>query len=106
MDQFKTDYDKDTHIRIHPLLQWTEIDVWQYIRREAIPIINLYFARNGERYRSLGCWPCTGRFPSIAATIDEIIEELRTTTTTEPAGRAQGPEDTYAMQKLRAKGYM
>ncbi len=105
-DQFKTDFDKETHIRIHPLLHWTEIDVWQYIEREQIPIIDLYFAKEGERYRSLGCWPCTGRIKSTAATIDEIIEELRLTNTSERAGRAQDHEDTYAMQKLRAKGYM
>jgi len=105
-DQFKTDFDKDTHIRIHPLLHWTEIDVWEYIKRERIPIIDLYFAKNGERYRSLGCYPCTGRIQSDAITIDEIIAELRTTTTSERSGRAQDQEDTYAMQKLRAKGYM
>ncbi|MHB9133357.1 MAG: sulfate adenylyltransferase subunit CysD [Armatimonadota bacterium] len=105
-DQFKTDFDKDTHIRIHPLLHWSEIDVWEYIKREQIPIIDLYFAINGERYRSLGCWPCTGRIKSTAGTIDEIITELRDTNTSERAGRAQDHEDTYAMQKLRAKGYM
>jgi len=105
-DQFKTDFDKDTHIRIHPLLHWTEIDVWHYIKREAIPIVDLYFARDGERYRSLGCYPCTGRIKSNARNIDEIIEELSTIKTGERAGRAQDQEDTYAMQKLRAKGYM
>jgi sulfate adenylyltransferase subunit 2 len=105
-DQFKTDFDKDTHVRIHPLLHWTEIEVWQYIEREQIPIIDLYFAKDGERYRSLGCAPCTGRIKSHAATIDDIIEELQNTHTSERAGRAQDHEDTYAMQKLRAKGYM
>jgi sulfate adenylyltransferase subunit 2 len=105
-DQFKTDFDKDTHIRIHPILHWTEIDVWEYIKREQIPIVDLYFARNGERYRSLGCAPCTGRIKSTSTTIDEIIEELKNTKTSERAGRAQDQEDTYAMQKLRAKGYM
>lgn len=105
-DQFKTDFDKDTHIRIHPLLQWTELDVWRYIQREEIPIVDLYFARNGERYRSLGCWPCTGRVKSEATTVAAIIEELRHVTTSERSGRAQDQEDTYAMQKLRAKGYM
>lgn len=105
-DQFKTDFDKDTHIRIHPLLHWTESDVWQYIKKENIPVVDLYFSRNGERYRSLGCWPCTGRIKSTASNVDEILEELRTTVTSERAGRAQDQEDTYAMQKLRAKGYM
>ncbi|MHB9024820.1 MAG: sulfate adenylyltransferase subunit CysD [Armatimonadota bacterium] len=105
-DQFKTDFDKDTHIRIHPLLRWTEIDVWKYIQREQIPIVDLYYARNGERYRSLGCAQCTGRIKSTATTIEAIIEELQSTNTSERAGRAQDQEDTYAMQKLRAKGYM
>jgi sulfate adenylyltransferase subunit 2 len=105
-DQFKTDFDKDTHIRIHPLLHWTEVDVWHYIKREAIPIIDLYFAKEGKRYRSLGCWPCTGCINSNATTVDEIIAELLTTNTSERAGRAQDQADTYAMQKLRAKGYM
>jgi sulfate adenylyltransferase subunit 2 len=105
-DQFKTDFDKDTHIRIHPLLHWTELDVWRYIAREHIPIIDLYFARDGKRYRSLGCWPCTGCVTSQATTIDEIITELQSTTTSERAGRAQDQAETYAMQKLRAKGYM
>lgn len=105
-DQFKTDFDKDTHIRVHPLLHWTEIDVWEYIKRENIPIVDLYYAKNGERYRSLGCAPCTGRIKSNATTIDEIIEELKNTTVSERSVRAQDQEDTYAMQKLRARGYM
>lgn len=105
-DQFKTEFDEDTHIRVHPLLHWTELDVWRYIHRERIPIVDLYFARNGERYRSLGCLPCTGRIRSNAATVEEIIAELERTTTSERSGRAQDHEDTYAMQKLRANGYM
>ena len=68
--------------------------------------MSLYFARNGERYRSLGCAPCTGRLKSEAVTIDEIVEELRNTTVSERSVRVQDQEDTYAMQKLRAKGYM
>src|ERR1041384_6086166 len=54
-DQFKTDYEKGAHIRIHPLLHWTELNIWEYIEREKIPMIPLYFANgNGQRYRSLG----------------------------------------------------
>ena len=71
-----------------------------------IPIIDLYFAKDGYRYRSLGCAPCTGKIKSNATTVDEIIEELRHTTTGERAGRAQDQEDAYAMQKLRKDGYM
>ncbi len=105
-DQFKTDFDENTHIRVHPILHWTEVEVWQYIRRENIPVVDLYFARNGRRYRSLGCAPCTGTVESNATTVDQIIDELLTTTISERSTRAQDQEDTYAMQKLRARGYM
>lgn len=105
-DQFKTNFDENTHIRIHPLLHWTEVNIWEYIKREQIPVVDLYFAKNGKRYRSLGCAPCTFPVDSAAATIDDIIAELKEGKTSERAGRAQDQEDTYAMQKLRAKGYM
>ena len=106
-DQFKTTYAEGTHIRIHPLLHWTELNVWEYIEREKIPIIDLYFANEeNKRYRSLGCAPCTGAIDSTAKNVPEIIAELKEVTTSERAGRAQDQENTYAMQKLRAKGYM
>jgi sulfate adenylyltransferase subunit 2 len=105
-DQYNSHFDKGTHVRIHPILHWTEIDVWEYIKREKIPIIDLYFAKRGKRYRSIGCQCCTGQIDSNAKTIDEIIKELKTTKFTERQGRAQDKESTYAMQKLRAKGYM
>ena len=105
-DQFKTDFPKGNHIRVHPILHWNEIDIWTYIQRENIPLIDLYFAKDGERYRSLGCAECTGKIKSNAVTIDQIIEELKHTTTGERAGRAQDQEDSYAMQKLRKDGYM
>ena len=105
-DQFKTDFPKGNHIRVHPILHWNEIDIWAYIQRENIPLIDLYFAKDGKRYRSLGCAECTGKINSNATTIDEIIEELKNTTTGERAGRAQDQEDSYAMQKLRKDGYM
>jgi len=104
--QFQTDYPPDVHVRVHPLLQWTELDVWRYIEREGIPVVDLYFAKGGRRYRSLGCAPCTGSIASDASTVQEIIRELETTSTSERAGRAQDQADTYAMQKLRTKGYM
>jgi len=66
----------------------------------------MYFAENGQRYRSLGCEPCTFPVESSAATINEIVEELRTTRVAERAGRAQDKEKTFTMQKLRALGYM
>lgn len=106
-DQFKTTFAEGTHIRIHPLLHWTELNVWEYIHREKIPIIDLYFSNEeGKRYRSLGCAPCSGMIESTARTVPEIIEELRNITVAERAGRAQDQENTYAMQKLRARGYM
>ncbi len=105
-DQFKTDFPKGNHIRVHPILHWNEIDIWAYIERENIPIIDLYFTKEGKRYRSLGCAPCTGQIDSKASTIAEIIEELNNTQVSERAGRAQDQEDAYAMQKLRKDGYM
>ncbi|MBZ4644634.1 MAG: cysD [Clostridia bacterium] len=105
-DQFKTDFPKGNHIRVHPILHWNEIDIWAYIKRENIPLVDLYFAKDGRRYRSLGCAPCTGQIESTATTIDEIIEELKHTKVSERAGRAQDQEDAHAMQKLRKDGYM
>ncbi|MEK7992423.1 MAG: sulfate adenylyltransferase subunit CysD [Planctomycetota bacterium] len=105
-DQYKNQVEERTHIRVHPLLHWAEVDIWRYIRRENIPITELYFAKDGKRYRSIGCMTCCSPVPSNAATLDEIIHELETTTTSERAGRAQDKENTYTMQKLRALGYM
>ena len=106
-DQFKTDFEPGTHIRIHPLLHWTELNIWEYIERENIPIIPLYFANEkGERYRSIGCWPCTTPIASQARTVREIIEELRACRTPERAGRAQDQESEDAFEKLRRDGYM
>lgn len=96
----------DTEVRVHPLLQWTELDVWLYIRAESIPVLSLYFSHNGKRYRSVGCAPCTGAVSSTAKTLDEIISELRVTHVGERSGRAQDQADRYALQKLRARGYM
>lgn len=105
-DQFKTDYDPGTHIRVHPLLHWTELNVWEYIDREGIPIVDLYLAREGMRYRSLGCAPCTRPVPSTARSVREIIAELQTTKTSERSTRAQDQESEDAFERLRASGYM
>ncbi|MBY0358409.1 MAG: sulfate adenylyltransferase subunit 2 [Candidatus Obscuribacterales bacterium] len=94
------------HLRIHPLLHWTELNVWEYIRRENLQVMPLYFAKDGKRYRSLGCWPCTGTIESEAQNIDDIISELKITRVGERAGRAQDQADSHAMQKLRKDGYM
>jgi sulfate adenylyltransferase subunit 2 len=106
-NQFKTEFAPGTHVRIHPLLDWTEINIWEYIEREKMPIIDLYFDRgNGKRYRSIGCETCTGMIQSTATTPADIIIELRGTKVPERAGRAQDQEDAYAMEKLRREGYM
>lgn len=105
-DQYKTKAKDEEHLRIHPLLGWTELNVWQYIRREKIPIVSLYFARNGKRYRSIGCEPCCNPVNSDADTIDKIVEELKISKVSERSGRAQDKESAYMMQKLRSLGYM
>ena len=93
------------HMRIHPLLDWNELDIWRYIKKESIPVNSLYFSKSGNRYRSLGCVPCTKPVPSNASNVDEIIDELKTTEFSERSGRLSAREQTYIMQKLRALGY-
>ncbi len=118
-DQYKTDFPAGTHIRIHPLLHWTEFDVWLYIQRENIPIVPLYFAKKyyefegrdfgGKmmRFRSLGERGITWPIESSADTIEKIIEELRTTRIGERSGRPMGAdEDESSFERLRAAGYM
>ena len=105
-NHFNTDFPPGIHLRIHPVLHWTELDVWRYIRRETIPVVDLYFARDGRRYRSLGCAPCTGMVASEAGSVDEIIAELKATRIAERAGRAQDQEAEDAFERLRASGYM
>ena len=95
-DQFKTDFEPGTHVRIHPLLHWTEFNVWEYIEREQVPVIPLYFANSqGERFRSIGCAPCTFPIKSNARTVREIIEELR--------ARRRPPSAPVARRTRKAK---
>jgi sulfate adenylyltransferase subunit 2 len=96
----------EVHMRIHPLLHWTEKDIWEYIGKEGLDVMPLYFSKNGRRYRSLGCWPCTADMESPASSVEEIVRELSATRVSERAGRAQDKADSYAMQKLRKTGYM
>ena len=109
-NQFKTEFAPGTHLRIHPLLDWTELNVWEYIERENIPVVPLYFDNGkGERFRSLGCYPCTFPVKSTAKTVKEILEELRTgkfAHVAERAGRAQDLEDGGGLETLRKEGYM
>lgn len=108
--QYKTDFQPGTHIRIHPLLDWTELDVWEYIERENVPVVSLYFNQgDGKRYRSLGCWPCTTPVESEARNIREIIQELKTgkfSNIAERSGREQDKEDGGGLEELRRDGYM
>lgn len=118
-DQYKTEFAPGTSIRIHPLLHWTELDIWEYIKREAIPIVPLYYAKSyGQfegrdfggklmRFRSLGEKGITWPVESTADSIDSIIEELRTTKVSERSGRPMGAdEDESSFERLRADGYM
>ncbi len=105
-DQYKTAFPEGVHVRIHPLLHWTEIDIWEYTKRENIPFVPLYLARNGKRYRSLGEKNITFPIDSTAATIDEIIAELRVTHAPERAGRAMDAETEDSFERLRSSGYM
>ena len=107
---FKTDFAPGTHIRVHPLLDWTELNIWEYIERENIPLISLYFDQgSGRRYRSLGCQPCTQPVESTARTVGEIVAELRSgkfAHIAERSGRAQDKEDGGGLETLRREGYM
>ena len=105
-DQYTNDIPEGTHLRIHPLLHWTEVDIWRYSQRENIPINPLYFSRDGKRYRSLGEKNITAPIDSDASTIDEIIAELEITRTPERAGRLMDNEAEDSFERLRTTGYM
>ncbi|HEX8639920.1 MAG TPA: sulfate adenylyltransferase subunit CysD [Allosphingosinicella sp.] len=121
-------------IRVFPLSNWTELDIWQYIHREGIPLVPLYFAaprptverdgmllmvddgrfrlKPGEepvtrsvRFRTLGCYPLTGAVESGAATLEEIIQEMLLTTTSERQGRAIDHDQSASMEKKKKEGY-
>jgi len=121
-------------VRVFPLSNWTELDVWQYIDRERIPVVQLYFAalrpvveregalimvdddrmplRPGEapqprrvRFRTLGCYPLTGAVESSASTVPEIIQEMLTTTSSERQGRVIDHDSSGSMEKKKQEGY-
>ena len=125
---------KGESIRVFPLSNWTELDIWQYIQIEAIPIVPLYFAarrptverggmlimvdddrfplRPGEttversiRFRTLGCYPLTGAVESEAADLSQIIQEMLLTTTSERQGRAIDHDQAASMEKKKQEGY-
>ncbi|MBU4503003.1 MAG: sulfate adenylyltransferase subunit CysD [Nanoarchaeota archaeon] len=98
-------FGKETdHVRCHPLLHWTEENIWEYTQHNNLPINPLYFSKDGKRYRSIGCQPCTEPIESNARNIKEIIEELKENKTSERAGRRIDKEQH--MEKLRSLGYM
>jgi sulfate adenylyltransferase subunit 2 len=105
-DHFNARLPAGAHLRVHPILHWTEADIWAYTQREGIPIIPLYLARGGKRYRSLGDADITFPVASEASSIEEIIAELDTTNTPERAGRAMDHEAEDAFERLRVGGYL
>ena len=125
---------KDESIRVFPLSNWTELDIWQYIHLEGIEIVPLYFSeprpvverdglllmvddhrfplRDGEqpqmrsvRFRTLGCYPLTGAVESNARTLPEVIQEMLLTTTSERQGRAIDKDQAASMEKKKQEGY-
>jgi sulfate adenylyltransferase subunit 2 len=125
---------KDESIRVFPLSNWTELDIWQYIYLEHIPIPELYFAKEREvveymgtkimvdddrmpidlkknakkelvRFRTLGCYPLTGAINSSASTLPEIIQEMLLTTTSERQGRLIDTDGDASMEKKKQEGY-
>jgi sulfate adenylyltransferase subunit 2 len=105
-DQYNAEAPPGGHVRVHPLLAWTELDVWRYIEREGLPVVPLYFARDGKRFRSLGERDITFPVPSTAGTVAEIIAELEASREPERAGRGMDHESEDTFERLRAQGYM
>jgi sulfate adenylyltransferase subunit 2 len=131
---YNTRINQGESIRVFPLSNWTELDIWQYIRREGIEIVPLYFAAerpvvnwNGVdimvdddrmpeelaktavmksvRFRTLGCYPLTGAVESTATTLEEIIQEMLLTTTSERQGRVIDVDQSASMEKKKQEGY-
>jgi len=131
---YNTRKHKGESIRVFPLSNWTELDIWQYIERENIPLVPLYFAaprpvveRNGilvmvdderfplasgeipkikhVRFRTLGCYPLTGAVESHAATLPQIVQEMQLATTSERQGRLIDHDASGSMEKKKQEGY-
>lgn len=131
---YNTHIHKGESVRVFPLSNWTEMDIWQYIRREHIPVVPLYFAkerpvvardgalimvdddrfvlRDGEaieqrmvRFRTLGCYPLTGAIESTAATLDDIIEEMAASRSSERQGRVIDHDPSASMEHKKQEGY-
>ena len=133
-DIYNTRINKGESIRVFPLSNWTELDIWQYIRLENIPIVPLYFAKERPvvnidgnlimpdddrlpeqyrdkiemrmvRFRTLGCWPLTGAVESEADTIEKIVEEMMTTTKSERTTRVIDFDQEASMEQKKREGY-
>ena len=133
-DIYNTRVHKGESIRVFPLSNWTELDIWQYIRLENIPIVPLYFAKERPiveidgnlimadddrlpekyrdkiqmrkvRFRTLGCWPLTGAVESEADTIEKIVEEMMTTTKSERTTRVIDFDQDSSMEQKKREGY-
>ena len=131
---FNTHIQTGESIRVFPLSNWTELDIWQYIRGENIPVVPLYFAKlrpvvrrsdswivvdderlplaPGERpemrlvrFRTLGCYPLTGAIESRAATLDDIVAEMQSASVSERQGRLIDTDETASMEKKKREGY-
>jgi sulfate adenylyltransferase subunit 2 len=131
---FNTRMTSSETMRVFPLSNWTELDVWRYIRAEGIPVVALYFAKQrpvverdgalimvddarlpllpGEtprmmrvRFRTLGCYPLTGAVPSDAVTVDDVIAEMQASKVSERQGRIIDHDDSGSMEKKKREGY-
>jgi sulfate adenylyltransferase subunit 2 len=131
---FNTRVKAGESLRVFPLSNWTELDIWQYIRAESIPIVPLYFAaerpvvhRDGQlimvdddrlplrpdetpeirrvRFRTLGCYPLTSAIESDADTLDDIVTEMLIARTSERSGRLIDHDDAASMEKKKREGY-
>jgi sulfate adenylyltransferase subunit 2 len=131
---YNTQIHKGEGVRVFPLSNWTEMDVWHYIRREQIPVVPLYFAkprpvverdgalimvdderfilREGERvemrdvrFRTLGCYPLTGAVASSADTLDQIIDEMAASRSSERQGRVIDHDASASMERKKQEGY-
>lgn len=130
---YNTIVNKGESIRVFPLSNWTELDVWQYIHQEKIPVVPMYFSKEREmivrdgqlipldgpvplkqgektqkvlcRFRTLGCYPCTGAVRSTAATVPEIIEELMTSKNSERITRLIDHDQDSSMEQKKKEGY-
>ena len=101
-----TELKNGEHYRIHPMLDWSELSIWRYIKQKRIPVNELYFSKNGKRFRSIGEVGYTTPVISNATTIRKIINELKTTEIDERSGRDFEKEQANIMERLRALGYM